>query len=392
MSAPQSSPSSSGVAPTHRASLLQSARVSRGVKRTVASSDRLDQADELAQTGESGSSGQFFRPSVSSAVPKRPLELIGRTPLLWLSRLEREFPGVRFFAKAEWFNPGGSVKDRAAASIIADAEASGRLRDDIELLDATSGNTGVAYAMIAAARGYRLALCVPKNANPEVLGLLNAYGARVVLTDPLQGSDGAIREARRLATQYPDRFLYLDQYSNPANWQAHYRTTAPEIWEQTGGAITHFVAGLGTTGTFTGTSRRLKELNSRIRVVAVQPEGPLHGLEGLKHLESAIVPGIYDPELPDETMFVSTESAYDAVRRLAREEGLLVGPSSGAVMAASLQLAAQLTAERNRAVPSVITMIFPDSGARYAAEGLYEFPTAENVSTSPNGMPARAPR
>ncbi|MBI3082922.1 MAG: cysteine synthase family protein [Candidatus Omnitrophica bacterium] len=292
---------------------------------------------------------------------------IGRTPLVPLSRLEREFAGVRLFAKAEWHNPGGSVKDRAAASIIAEAEADGRLRDGVALLDATSGNTGVAYAMIAAAKGYRATLCVPKNANPHVLARLRGYGAEVVLTDPLQGSDGAIREARRLAAEFPAQFVYLDQYNNPANWKAHYRTTAVEIWDETNGSVTHFIAGLGTTGTLTGTSRRLKELNPRIRAVAVQPDAPFHGLEGLKHLESAIVPGIYDPSVPDEMLFISTEAAYEALQRLLREEDLFVGPSAGAALAAGLQVARRLSAAREQ--PATIVMIFPDAGGRYATEG-----------------------
>lgn len=294
------------------------------------------------------------------------MQLIGNTPLLPLSRIEKDFPGVRLFAKAEWFNPGGSVKDRAAASIIAAAEAGGRLNGHTALLDASSGNTAVAYAMIASAKGYRATLCVPKNANPQVLGLLRAYGAEVVLTDPLQGSDGAIRQARRLATEHPEQFLYLDQYNNPANWQAHYRTTAAEIWEQTRGAVTHFVAGLGTTGTFVGTSRRLKELNPRLRAIAVQPDASFHGLEGLKRLDSAIVPGIYDPSLPNETFFISTERADDAVQRLTDQEGLLVGPSAGAALAASLQVAQGL-ASASRETPATIVMVFPDSGARYLA-------------------------
>lgn len=299
------------------------------------------------------------------------LSLIGNTPLLSLSHIEADFPGVRLLAKAEWFNPGGSVKDRAAASIVADVEARGLLGSDKLLLDATSGNTGIAYAMIGKAKGYQVTLCVPKNANPQVLGLLRTYRAEVILTDPLQGSDGAIREARRLAKERPDTYVYLDQYNNPANWQAHYQTTAIEIWEQTRGSITHFVAGLGTTGTFTGASRRLKELKSEIRTIAVQPDAPLHGLEGLKNLDSAIVPGIYDPTLPDETLFVSTEEAYQAVQRLVDQEGLLVGPSSGAALAASLKIAKDLAAAHT---PSCLVMIFPDSGARYVTEGLFAKP------------------
>lgn len=295
------------------------------------------------------------------------LELIGNTPLLAFTRMQQNFEGVRLFAKAEWFNPGGSVKDRAAASIIAVAEE--RLRRGAILLDASSGNTAVAYAMIASAKGYRATLCVPKNVNPQVLALLKTYGAEVVFTDPLEGSDGAIREARRLAAEHPSRFVYVDQYNNPANWQAHYRITAVEIWEQTEGTITHFIAGLGTTGTFVGTTRRLKEFNPAIRAVAVQPDAPLHGLEGLKHLDSAIVPGIYDPSVPDETAFISTEHAYQAVQQLVDAEGLLVGPSSGAALAAGLQLAKELS-KTATTFPSVIVMIFPDAGARYITEGL----------------------
>ena len=309
----------------------------------------------------------------SDAPAASALGLIGHTPLVPLSRIERDVPGTRLLAKAEWLNPGGSVKDRAAASIIADAEDSGRLRPGITLLDASSGNTGVAYAMIAASKQYRLTLCIPRNANPQVLGLLRTYGAQVVLTNPLEGSDGAIREAQRLATQEPGRFLYLDQYNNPANWRAHYRTTATEIWEQTGGGVTHFVAGLGTTGTFIGTTRRLKELKPGLYAVAVQPDAPLHGLEGLKYLDSALVPGIYDASVPDETIHISTETAYDAVRRLAHEEGLLVGPSAGAALAASLQLAERLAAGRATSAATIV-MMFPDAGARYVNEGLFAPP------------------
>ena len=308
------------------------------------------------------------------------LQRIGHTPLLSLARLERDFPGVRLFAKAEWFNPGGSVKDRAAASIIAEAERSGQLRNGAVLLDASSGNTAVAYAMIAAAKGYRATLCVPKNASPKVMGLLRVYGAEVVLTDPLQGSDGAIREARRLAAESPGQFVYLDQYNNPANWRAHYRTTAVEVWEQTQGTVTHFVAGLGTTGTFTGTARRLKELNPAIQAVAVQPESAFHGLEGLKHLASAIVPGIYDPGLPDDAVFLSTEAAYNAVERLAEQEEILAGPSSGAALAAGLQVAATLSTA-SRETPATIVMVFPDAGARSATESLFDSPSLSRASS-----------
>src|SRR5881296_3169973 len=256
------------------------------------------------------------------------LDMIGRTPLVRLHQFERETPGVELYAKAEWQNPGGSVKDRAGARMILEGEATGKLKPGRVILDATSGNTGIAYAMIGAARGYGVKLCLPKNANMERKRILKAYGAELVLTSPLEGSDGAIREARRLYAEDPERYFYPDQYSNPANWQAHYNGTAPEIWEQTRGQITHFIAGLGTSGTFVGTTRRLKELNPEIRCISFQPDSPLHGLEGMKHMATAMVPSIYDPSLADEDRAVATEDAHEMVRRLAREEGLLVGISA----------------------------------------------------------------
>ena len=292
------------------------------------------------------------------------LSTIGRTPLLRLRRLAPNRPGVEIYAKAEFQNPGGSVKDRAARAIIAEAEADGRLRPGSTILDATSGNTGIAYAMIAAAHGYKLKLCVPQNVTPERLRILRAYGADVVLTDPMEGSDGAIREARRLHASDPDRYFYADQYNNDANWRAHYETTGPEILEQTDGRVTHFVAGLGTSGTFVGTGRRLREHRPNVRLVSVQPESPLHGLEGLKHMESAIVPGIYDPLLADDDIRVSTERAHELTRRLAAEEGLLVGASSGAALAASLDVAEDLR-------EAVIVTVFPDSGTRYLTESFW---------------------
>ena len=292
------------------------------------------------------------------------LSTIGRTPLLRLRRLAPNRPGVEIYAKAEFQNPGGSVKDRAARAIIAEAEADGRLRPGSTILDATSGNTGIAYAMIAAAHGYKLKLCVPQNVTPERLRILRAYGADVVLTNPMEGSDGAIREARRLHASDPDRYFYADQYNNDANWRAHYETTGPEILEQTDGRVTHFVAGLGTSGTFVGTGRRLREHRPNVRLVSVQPESPLHGLEGLKHMESAIVPGIYDPLLADEDIRVSTERAHELTRRLAAEEGLLVGASSGAALAASLDVAEDLR-------EAVIVTVFPDSGTRYLTESFW---------------------
>src|SRR5580765_4270494 len=293
------------------------------------------------------------------------LDLIGRTPLVRLPRFERETPGVELWAKAEWQNPGGSVKDRAAARMILDGESSGALTPGRIIIDATSGNTGIAYAMVGASRGYQVKLCLPDNASPERKMILRALGAELVLTDPLEGTDGAIREARRLQAADPDKYFYPDQYSNDANWRAHYDTTGPEIIEQTSGRLTHFVAGLGTSGTFVGTGRRLRQFNPAIRLISFQPEGPLHGLEGLKHMESAIVPGIYDPTLADEDLRVSTERAHEMVRRLAREEGLLAGISSGAALAAMLDIARRL--EKG----GVIVTIFPDGAEKYLSDSFW---------------------
>jgi cysteine synthase B len=297
--------------------------------------------------------------------PATLLSTIGRTPLLRLRRLAPDRPGVEIYAKAEFQNPGGSVKDRAARAILEDAEERGLLHPGSIILDATSGNTGIAYAMIAAAHGYKLKLCVPENVTPERLRTLHAYGAEVILTSAMEGSDGAIREARRLHAEDPGRYFYADQYNNDANWRAHYDTTGPEILEQTDGRVTHFVAGLGTSGTFVGTGRRLREYRRDVQLISVQPDSPLHAIEGLKHMESAIVPGIYDPVLADEDVRVSTERAHTLTRRLATEEGLLVGASSGAALAAALDVA-----DRVRA--AVIVTVFPDSGARYLTESFWD--------------------
>lgn len=303
---------------------------------------------------------------MDDAVPEPGLvDLIGRTPLIRLRNIPRLAPGVEVWAKLESRNPGGSVKDRAAWSILRDAEASGRLRPGVRLLDSSSGNTGIAYAMIAAARGHALTLCLPRNANLERQRTLRAYGVEIVHTDPLEGSDGAIRKARELAAQHPDRYLYLDQYSNPANWRAHYEGTAPEIWAQTRGRITHWVATLGTTGTFTGTARRLREFNPAIRCLSVQPDSPFHGLEGLKHLETAIVPAIYDPSLVDENLEAPTEASLALVRRLAREEGIFAGISSGAALWGALTVADRLSAAGDE---GVVVTLFPDGGDRYLSE------------------------
>jgi S-sulfo-L-cysteine synthase (O-acetyl-L-serine-dependent) len=293
------------------------------------------------------------------------LDLIGRTPLVRLPRFERETPGVELWAKAEWQNPGGSVKDRAAARMILDGEKSGALTPDRIILDATSGNTGIAYAMVGAARGYRVRLCLPDNASPERKMILRALGADLMMTDPLEGTDGAIREARRLKAAEPDRYFYPDQYNNDGNWQAHYDTTGPEIIEQTSGRLTHFVAGLGTSGTFIGTGRRLRKFSPNIKLISFQPSGPFHGLEGLKHMDSAIVPGIYDPSVADQDLRIESEHAYQMVRRLAREEGLLAGISSGAALAAALQVARQL--ERG-----VLVTIFPDGAEKYLTEKFWQ--------------------
>src|SRR5438128_4004166 len=292
------------------------------------------------------------------------VDLIGRTPLVRLRRFERETPGVELYAKAEWQNPGGSVKDRAAARMILEGEASGALTHDRIILDATSGNTGIAYATVAAARGYNVKLCVPDNASRERKLSLRALGAELVLTDPLEGTDGAIREARRLHASDPERYFYPDQCNNDANWRAHYDTTAPEMIEQTGGRLTHFVAGLGTSGTFMGVGRRLRVFNPSIRLISVQPDSPLHGLEGLKHMETAIVPGIYDTTVADEDLGVSTEDAFELTRQLARS-GLFVGISSGANLAAALHLA-------RRSPDSVIVVIFPDGGEKYLSERFWD--------------------
>jgi cysteine synthase B len=292
-------------------------------------------------------------------------DLVGHTPLVRLRRFEREARGVELYAKAEWQNPSGSVKARAAARIIEEGERSGRLHSGTTILDATSGNTGIAYAMLAAAGGYRLRLCVPGNVTQERKRMLRAYGAEVVFTDPLEGSDGAITMARRLYAADPDKYFYADQYNNDANWKAHYDTTAPEILAQTGGRVTCFVAGLGTSGTFVGTGRRLREFNPAVRLVSVQPDSPLHGIEGLKHMATAIVPGIYDESVADDAMSVATERAQDLTRRLASEEGLLVGVSSGAALAAALDVAQEME-------NGVTVMIFPDGGERYLTESFWE--------------------
>jgi S-sulfo-L-cysteine synthase (O-acetyl-L-serine-dependent) len=296
------------------------------------------------------------------------LERIGNTPLLRIERVGKEFPSAAFYAKAEWLNPGGSVKDRPALAMIREGERSGALRAGKTILDATSGNTGIAYAMIGAGMGYPVTLCLPSNASHERKRILSAYGAQVLLTPADDGSDGAIRRAREIYASEPGRYFYPDQYSNPANWQAHYRTTAPEIWEQTHGRITHFVAGLGTSGTFVGTARRLKELNPAVRCISLQPDSAFHGLEGWKHMASAIVPGIYDPSVADEEIEVCTEDAYRLLKRLAREEGMLVSPSAAAALTGCMQVAASLKPGER----AVIVTIFADAAEKYLSERFWD--------------------
>lgn len=296
------------------------------------------------------------------------LDRIGHTPLLRLERIGLELPNVEFYAKAEWFNPGGSVKDRAALEMIREGERSGALRPGKVILDSTSGNTGIAYAMIGAALGYQVKLCVPSSASAERKRILKAYGVDIVFTPGEEGSDGAIRRVREIYAQDPDRYFYPDQYSNPANWRAHYRTTAPEIWAQTRGRVTHFVAALGTSGTFTGTARGLKEMNPEIRCISLQPDSAFHGLEGWKHMATAIVPKIYEPSLADENLAVRTEAAYAMAKRLAREEGLLVSPSAAGALCGCLEVARRLPRDEQ----AVIVTVFPDGGDKYLSERFWD--------------------
>ena len=291
--------------------------------------------------------------------------LVGNTPLLELSSVSKEVPEVRILGKAEWYNPGGSVKDRPALWMIRDGEKSGALTPEKTILDATSGNTGIAYAWIGAAMGYRVKLCMPKNASEERKKILRAYGVDFVLTDPGEGSDGAIREARRLYAEDQEKYFYPDQYSNPANPRSHYESTAPEIWEKTNGEITHFVAGLGTSGTFVGTASRLKEYNPDIKVVSFEPDSAFHGLEGMKHMESAIVPEIYDPTVADENRLASTEDAYEMVKRVARDEGVLIGISAGAAVATALEVAREIE-------HGVVVTILCDGADKYLSESFWE--------------------
>jgi cysteine synthase B len=293
------------------------------------------------------------------------LEQIGQTPLLRFTNISKEFDGVEMYGKAEWHNPGGSVKDRPALRMIEEGERSGALTRDKVILDSSSGNTGIAYALIGAVKGYQVELAVPSNVSQERQRILQAYGAKVIYTDPLAGSDGAIREARRRYAADPQKYFMPDQYNNPANWWAHYDTTGPEIIAQTEKRITHFIAGVGTSGTLMGTGRRLRQFNAQIQIAAVLPAEDLHGIEGLKHMETAIVPGIWDESFPDLKLLVRTEDAYAMVRRLAREEGILVGQSAGAAVHAALEQARQIAS-------GVIVTILPDAGDRYLGTALWE--------------------
>ncbi len=294
---------------------------------------------------------------------------VGNTPLLAFNRITAHLPAnIQIYAKAEWANPGGSVKDRPAYNIIKQAELSGELGPGKTLVDSTSGNTGIAYAMLGAAKGIPIKLFVPANASPERLAILRAYGVDLVLTDPLEGSDGAILAVRELVEREPDKYFYANQYNNPANWQAHYETTGVEIWEQTAGQVTHFLAGLGTSGTLIGTGRRLKDYDPAVQVISLQPNSPFHGLEGLKHMESAIKPGIYDEFFADRDLPVTTEATYKMARRLAREEGYLVGISAATAMVGSLQVAEELA---DRGESGVIVTIFPDNAYKYLSESFW---------------------
>ncbi len=293
------------------------------------------------------------------------VDLIGNTPLLELSEIANEFSsGVRIYAKAEWFNPGGSIKDRPAQRMILSAIRSGELTKDKIIMDSSSGNTAIAYSMLGAALGYRVEVVTPKNVNAERKKAIEAYGAKIIFSNPLEGSDGAIRMAQKLKMENPDRYFMPDQYNNPENLLSHYHTTAPEIWKQTGGSVTHFFAGLGTSGTFMGTSKRLKEYDASIKTVAIQPQESLHGLEGMKHMPSSIVPGIYDETQADKVVFVSTEKAYEMMERLMEKEGIFVGHSSGAAVCVATEYAKKLK-------EGVLVTILPDSGKRYLSENLW---------------------
>ena len=325
-------------------------------------SENLSQKAESRECMASGNSKN------APQLGANPLDRIGNTPLLHLATLTPGLPGVQVLGKAEWCNPGGSVKDRAAANIVAEARRFGKFGPGKILLDSTSGNTGIAYAMIGAAQGFPVTLCMPENVSVERKRILQAYGANIIYTDPADGSDGAIRYARELFAGAPDKYFYADQYSNDANWRAHYIGTANEIWQQTQGRVTHFVSMLGTSGTFVGTTRRLKELNPHVRCISLQPDSAFHGIEGAKHMASAIVPKIYDPTLADENIEIATEASYKMVKRLAREQGLLVGISAGAAIVGCLEVASNLKKGQH----ATIVTILCDSGDKYLSERFWD--------------------
>jgi cysteine synthase B len=319
--------------------------------------------------GGCASSKKTMSQAVAREISTDLLSQIGNTPLLRLATLTKDLPGIEIYGKAEYFNPGGSVKDRPALNMIRQGECAGSLTKAKTILDATSGNTGIAYAMIAAAIGYKVKLCLPSNASPERKRILKAYGAEIVFTDPAEGSDGAIRKVREIFAADPERYFYPDQYNNPANWQAHFETTAPEIIHQTAGRITHFVAAMGTSGTFVGVTRRMHRDLPGVQCISAQPASGFHGLEGLKHMPTAIVPGIYDPTLANENIWLETEDAYRMVKRLAREEGVLVGISAGGNVTAALQVAERLGAEKKH---GVIVTVLCDGADKYLSESFWD--------------------
>lgn len=326
------------------------------------SSSKMTPYAAMAQPCESRENGSGLGETLGHTL----MERIGNTPLLRLDAVTADLPGVTLLGKAEWYNPGGSVKDRAAANIVTDAQRRGLLRPGKILLDATSGNTGIAYAMLGSAEGFPVTLCMPENVSRERKQILQGYGANILYTDPADGSDGAIRMARQLAAEHPDTYFYADQYSNEANWKAHYCMTANEIWQQTQGRITHFVSMLGTSGTFVGTTRRLKELNPAVKCVSLQPDSSFHGIEGAKHMASAIVPKIYDPTLADQNLEIATEDAYAMARQLSRTAGLLVGISAAAAVVGCLKIARDLRLQQDQ--EAVIVTILCDSGDKYLSE------------------------
>lgn len=326
------------------------------------SSRKMTPYAAMAQPCESRENGSGLGETLGHTL----MERIGNTPLLRLDAVTADLPGVTLLGKAEWYNPGGSVKDRAAANIVTDAQRRGLLRPGKILLDATSGNTGIAYAMLGSAEGFPVTLCMPENVSRERKQILQGYGANILYTDPADGSDGAIRMARQLAAEHPDTYFYADQYSNEANWKAHYCMTANEIWQQTQGRITHFVSMLGTSGTFVGTTRRLKELNPAVKCVSLQPDSSFHGIEGAKHMASAIVPKIYDPTLADQNLEIATEDAYAMARQLSRTAGLLVGISAAAAVVGCLKIARELRLQHDQ--EAVIVTILCDSGDKYLSE------------------------